>query len=95
MLGAHGNLEWMWEALVSIVLGAAGLMAVTRAFTKVGLAVEDLNIYSCFLIEVISQGFEGFSQDLSRSPLSSPVFHHSPSTLPFVCYVCGGEGVVE
>ena len=39
------------------VLGVVGLMAVARALTKFGLAVQDLNTYSCLPTEVISQDF--------------------------------------
>lgn len=48
--------DWRQEASVVVVLGSR-LEGVARAFSKFGLAVQDLNFYPYLPIEMVSHGF--------------------------------------
>lgn len=65
-----------------------------RAFTKFGLAVQDLTFYPLFTyrncLPRFLKGFPGSVKVSLISPSASPLTR----TLPFVC-VCGGKGLVE
>lgn len=57
-VGAHRNLSRTGAGGIGdSCSGAAGLLGVTRALTKFGLAVQDLNFYPSLPIEIISQDF--------------------------------------
>ena len=79
-----------WVGLV--VLRAARLMAVARA---VCFRCSGFKHLLLFTHRKVSQDFCRIFSGSVKVTLISPSVSPLTQTLPFVCYVCGGEGVVE